>query len=158
MKLAILSERRRILELLIALGIIVEITFLLSFVFWQRAEQISYQTKVDQRTNLLGQLKVQTSLEIARLNSTYNFDLNRSLTPSVSKGLLGFTVVPRGGGVGDKLSEEPVIPPTNFTRVGGTNFHYGPVQKTTKVEIINATLIMGAFENSNVTITLTWGS
>ena len=157
MQLVMSGKLRRILVWIVIIGIALA-PVSLGFSLWQKAEQNSFQAKIEQRKNLLNDLRVQWSLEVGRLNETYNFDLNRSLTPSVARGLVGLTVIPRGGGPGDLFSEVPVIPPTNFTRYGGTNFHYGPLQKTTRIDIVNATIILGAQETSNLTITFSWGN
>jgi len=134
------------------------IAIVTGFFLWQRAQLEDFQSQIERRTSFLNELKAQRQAEVNRLNDSYILNLNQSLTPSVSRGLVGFTVIPRGGGPGDVLSEQPIIPPTNFTRRGGTNLHYGPVQKTTEIDIVNITLIMGAYQTSNVTITITWGN
>src|SRR5437899_7027145 len=106
MQLVISGKLRRILVWIVIIGIALA-PVSLGFSLWQKAEQNSFQAKIEQRKNLLNDLRVQWSLEVGRLNETYNFDLNRSLTPSVARGLVGLTVIPRGGGAGGPVFRGP---------------------------------------------------
>lgn len=97
------------------------------------------------------------SVFISGLYIWYNSWSNSVTSPS-EKTTLAFTILPAGGGKGDKLVSNPLIPSTTFNRggsiQGNDSIIFGPWEKTTKIIEIIVHPIIDVPQDSTINVTL----
>jgi hypothetical protein len=70
------------------------------------------------------------------------------------KFLVGYTVLPAGGGLGDKFVEYPLHPPITFTRMPGTTIKFGGWEELREISYVRIVLFINPYCNTTVVISL----
>jgi hypothetical protein len=84
---------------------------------------------------------------------SYLNDWNRANSLG-EKFLVGYTVLPAGGGLGDKLVEYPLHPPIIFTRMPGTTIKFGGWEELREISYVRIVLFINPYCNTTVVISL----
>lgn len=71
----------------------------------------------------------------------YELRANEASTPTIYRGMLGFTLAPSGAGLADRLVDVPMTTQL-LNREGGSSFSFGPWEKTRKVHAVGITSIV----------------